>query len=64
MPRKKTKFKEGFWDPEAYLRYKKSRAAAEKGYNLNEGALADFVWQSKLELFDLSLNDKGKLSLS
>ena len=43
MPRKKTKFKEGFWDPEAYLRYKKSRVAAEKGYNLNEGALEEFV---------------------
>ncbi|KNE90219.1 hypothetical protein PSTG_16326 [Puccinia striiformis f. sp. tritici PST-78] len=62
MPRKKTKVKEGFRDPEAYLTYEQSGAAAEKGYNLNEGTSAEFVSQSKLALFDLGTNDEGKLS--
>ncbi|KNZ56903.1 hypothetical protein VP01_228g6 [Puccinia sorghi] len=62
MPRKKTKVKEGFRDPEAYLTYEQTGAAAEKGYNLNEGTSAEFVSQSKLALFDLGSNDEGKLS--
>jgi len=62
MPRKKSKVKEGFRDPEAYLTYEQSGAAAEKGYNLNEGTSAEFVSQSKLALFDLGTNDEGKLS--
>ncbi|PLW41748.1 hypothetical protein PCASD_05698 [Puccinia coronata f. sp. avenae] len=62
MPRKKTKVKESFRDPEAYLTYEQTGAAAEKGYNLNEGTSAEFVSQSKLALFDLGSNDEGKLS--
>ncbi|EGG13117.1 uncharacterized protein MELLADRAFT_32308 [Melampsora larici-populina 98AG31] len=63
MPRKRKKSgPTSYKDPEVYLTYEQDGAAAEKGYNLNEGTAPSFVAQANAYGFDLGADDEGRFS--
>lgn len=63
MPRKRKKGgAASYKDPEAYLTYEQTGAAAERGYSLNEGTAPSFATQANAVSFDLGADDEARYS--